>query len=843
MLSYADGGTYETVSIEKGIYNTDSSNCALVSTVSNLPYNKSANLRFDLAYGPLSEIGWSNPKREYFETTLEFDFALSGDYDSFAVLGRAVYVGKNSDGSWNYAEQKKGYKDNYFEYKSGAVYVDGSKVSGVTVNTSDFNTFKMVVKQELISSMESMSEHPRLIATADDFARVKALRTTDEMIASWVENTIKSADNLLKNTSYVKYSLDNRGTMLDISRKVLDRMLVLGFSSRITDDETKKQAYADRAYAELVAASEFPDWNSSAHYLDTAEMSFAFGLAYDWFYDIFTAEQKNHIVQTLKKSGLDTALAIYKGTASDPNWWVTSNINWNGVCNGGIGAAALAIAETDPQYSAEILYNALRASEYAWYEIAPDGAWEEGVSYWEYYMRYITYLMSAVNNSFDDGLNWLDYKGADKIGLFSTILSSDTGVYNFHDCPSGFISASAMYYISKMTGDNVLTLIRTNDILNKGFSKNVTDILWYNPELNNGELIYSADNYIRGAEAVTIRESWTDKNGMFAAFHGGVVSGSHMHYDTGSFVYDVNGIRWASDLGTDNYYVYALYGDDNIYRKRAEGHNIFVINPSDDPGQDKDGYGTVTEFESNDAGAYSVIDLTSCYDTYVTSAKRGIKTQDNKRSLIVRDELEFKGEYPIYWFVHSPVKAEKIEKISDNKFVITKSGKQVAMLIDTNLDDFEAYVMKAEPLETTSTPLGTQNQNTDFSKIAIKANASGKVYVTVKLMPVGEGYDENYIENKSISEWELPTEYKPEPVIEKTETGYSISINGNENDTREVYVFVCEDAERFSILDFWDGNLSELGKYNANVSTDKKIKVMLWEKQALKPLMDVKYSE
>ena len=286
-----------------------------------------------------------------------------------------------------------------------------------------------------------------------------------------------------------------------------------------------------------------------------------------------------------------------------------------------------------------------------------------------------------------------------------------------------------------------------------------------------------------------------------------------------------------------------MNGDDNIYRKRAEGHNIFVINPSDDPGQDKNGYGPITAFEENDMGSYSVVDLTSCYNSFVTSAKRGIKTQDNRRSVIVRDELELKAKYPVYWFMHSPVKADKIEKISNNKFIITKNGKQIAVLIDTNLDDFEAYVMKAEPLETTSTPLGQQNKNTNFSKIAIKANAGGKVYVTMKLMPVGEWYDEDYVENISISEWELPSEHIPEPVIEKTDGGYSISVNGNENDTTEVYMFVCEDAEKVSILDFWQGNLSQLDNYNVNVSTDRKIKVMLWEKRNMKPLMNVKYSQ
>ena len=45
-----------------------------------------------------------------------------------------------------------------------------------------------------------------------------------------------------------------------------------------------KPAYAERAWQELDAAAHFPDWNPR-HFLDTAEMTHAFAVAYDWLYD------------------------------------------------------------------------------------------------------------------------------------------------------------------------------------------------------------------------------------------------------------------------------------------------------------------------------------------------------------------------------------------------------------------------------------------------------------------------------------------------------------------------------------------------------------------------------
>jgi hypothetical protein len=34
----------------------------------------------------------------------------------------------------------------------------------------------------------------------------------------------------------------------------------------------------------------------------------------------------------------------------------------------------------------------------------------------------------------------------------------------------------------------------------------------------------------------------------------GTPNGSHAHMDAGSFVYETNGIRWAIDLGTEEYF-------------------------------------------------------------------------------------------------------------------------------------------------------------------------------------------------------------------------------------------------------------------------------------------------
>ena len=49
------------------------------------------------------------------------------------------------------------------------------------------------------------------------------------------------------------------------------------------------------------------------------------------------------------------------------------------------------------------------------------------------------------------------------------------------------------------------------------------------------------------------RSAWGDNNAAFFGVKGGKPDTSHGHMDIGSFVYEVNGVRWSVDLGNANY--------------------------------------------------------------------------------------------------------------------------------------------------------------------------------------------------------------------------------------------------------------------------------------------------
>ena len=75
--------------------------------------------------------------------------------------------------------------------------------------------------------------------------------------------------------------------LLAVCRAVLERILALAMAARLGDDP----AFARRAIDEMMAAAAFSDWNPT-HFLETAEMTFALAVGYDWLYDLLTDDER-----------------------------------------------------------------------------------------------------------------------------------------------------------------------------------------------------------------------------------------------------------------------------------------------------------------------------------------------------------------------------------------------------------------------------------------------------------------------------------------------------------------------------------------------------------------------
>jgi len=113
--------------------------------------------------------------------------------------------------------------------------------------------------------------------------------------------------------------------LLPVSRAVLERVQLLALSYRLSDDAR----FRDRCWQELAAAAAFTDWNPQ-HFLDTAEMTHALAIGYDWLFDQWSPEQRATLRTAIIEKGL-------KPSFGKEPWWIKVHHNWNQVCHGPTG--------------------------------------------------------------------------------------------------------------------------------------------------------------------------------------------------------------------------------------------------------------------------------------------------------------------------------------------------------------------------------------------------------------------------------------------------------------------------------------------------------------------------
>src|ERR1039457_3368228 len=148
--------------------------------------------------------------------------------------------------------------------------------------------------------------HPRLLATTEDFAQLKARVASGSQLQSWRTSLRSQAQEILS-ASPSRYEIPDGLRLLATSRRVVNRVYTLALLYRLDGE----QRYAERAWQELAAAASYPDWNPR-HFLDTAEMTHAFAIGYDWLYDVWTPEQRSTLRRAMIEKGFNPALKLYR---------------------------------------------------------------------------------------------------------------------------------------------------------------------------------------------------------------------------------------------------------------------------------------------------------------------------------------------------------------------------------------------------------------------------------------------------------------------------------------------------------------------------------------------------
>ncbi len=612
------------------------------------------------------------------------------------------------------------------------------------------------------------SSHPRIHINETQLLQIKEAIKTNDTMKKWSEDVFEIANNYVANKP-LEYEIADGVRLLPVSRAALERLECLAFAYLISDD-TK---YADKAVSEMINICSFPDWNPR-HFLDTAEMMRAVGTAYDWLYNYMTPEQRTQIKDGIIKHGLNQVLEDYNDVPERQRSykWAQSPEpdNWNLVCNGGSVIAALAIAEDNEQIASEVLDFAMDHIKKAILLYGPDGAWYEGPGYWEYATSYYVGFMSAIYSVYNQTFGYIETPGVAQTGYYISALSGSQGVFNFHDSARSLVNSPVLHFLGNMVNDASLSQIRMDYIKENDISGTVRDMIWYKPSSENKDVTMPKDFYYRDTEVASMRSGWNYSGSVMVGLHSGKIQVYHGQMDAGQFIIDAYGTLFANDMGADDYNI--KDNTWNLYRYRAEGHNTLVINPSTDGGQDLKAFPKINRFESDENSSFAITDLTQAYKVHAKNVKRGIKLTNNRKSIIVQDELDLFAPSEIKWFMHTPC---EIEIASDGKSARVKGDYRDMIVYLLNDIDAEFSVMKAEPLPTSPTN-SYQNKNANFRKLVLSMNDVTQTTIPVcfSFVASGESIDNLYSPDVvPLDKWELDDEGKQvkAPVLKNLKIG------------------------------------------------------------------------
>ncbi len=575
--------------------------------------------------------------------------------------------------------------------------------------------------------------HPRLLLNAEGFARLKAGVATDPVLARWQPKLAARGKKLLTEPVSA-YEIPDGKRLLATSRRVFDRVTTLAVLYRLDGD----RQWADRAWAELAAAARFQDWNPP-HFLDTAEMTAAFALGYDWLYDAWTEEQRAVLREAIVTHGLKPGYASYHEKPRPGfGWWTTAEHNWNQVCNGGLLLGALAVADEEPQLAGNMVHDAVASLPLAMKHFAPDGAWAEGPGYWSYAVAYNVMAVDSLDTALGKDFGLSASPGFDQAGFFPIHLSGATGLpFEFADCHpfrKPYINQPAMFWLARRFKQPAFAQYQL-----KASSAGAMDFIWYCPEMTAAKAPeLPLAKHFRNADIVCLRTAWNEPDALSAGFKAGDNRVNHGHLDLGDFEFDALGHRWIIDLGADDYNLPGFFGKDRwtYYRLRAEGHNTLVLGNlarPDKADQDPAAVTPITRFSGTDAPPRAVADLTAAYRHDATSVRRGLAL-DAKTGLLLRDEITRKTPGEIWSFLHT---AAAVTLAPGGRAAdLTLDGKHLTARL---LQPAHAVltVMDAAPLPASPHPKG-QAANPGVRKLAVHLTNATQATIVIQLTPQTE---------------------------------------------------------------------------------------------------------
>ena len=583
-------------------------------------------------------------------------------------------------------------------------------------------------QMKFLEDAKIVASHPRILLLTGEEQKIKETIKADTLWARIHQVIIDECENIIKLPVSERRKIGKR--LLFVSQEALRRIFYLSYAYRM---EGQKK-YLDHAEKEMLAISAFSDWNPS-HFLDVGEMTMALAIGYDWLYSSLSESSREIIKKAILQKGIDPSYG-------KDGWFLDSEHNWNQVCNAGISYGALAIHEDLPELTKMIIDRSIESIHKPMADYGPDGNYPEGYGYWEYGTSFNVMFLEAIQKAFGSDFGLTKLPGFMNTAFFrESMLGPINWNFNYGDAGQGGGFSSTMFWFSSKLNDPSLLWNEKQYIQDYSrFTRNrlLPALMIWAGNIRMNDIQPPKNNMFVGRGRTNIslmRTAWADPNAIFIGFKGGSPSSNHAHMDAGSFVMDANGVRWASDFGSQNYESLESKGVDLWNRKQESGrwqvfrYNNFVHNTLtiDNQLHRVDGFATITSHSSNPDFMNTVINLSPTFKGQLAESNRGVAIVD-KQYVVVRDEIRtLDKETNVRWTM---LTSADVKIAGKNTIELKKDGKKLKLQVVEPANVTMKTWTTVPPNE-----YDAPNPGTTLIGFEVKVPANSNAALLVKLIP------------------------------------------------------------------------------------------------------------
>ena len=535
-------------------------------------------------------------------------------------------------------------------------------------------------------------------------------------------DTVKNPYSALGNNGY------DGGGRNPFIVETTENIKLMAFAYQISGDEK----YAVLAYELYTSISLWTHW-APAYFLDCAEATANVAIAYDWLYNVWSdlGYDLAEVESVIYKNGLLTGYNYTNGIEFNESLlsnqgvysiYNTATDSWNVIGTSAMAITSLALLGTDylnngfvydanfnetesDRNTTELGYvkaalNLLVSNIESLYSIgldmyAPDGTFIESATKWSDATSSLMLLSWTLDGVLGTDLGFSDTWALDKTFYFAYQVEYKTTdgykYWAYNDAIGDVISTDFAYYAASVLEDITIAAIRTEQIGFKPVS--MWDILAYDPAYVTEDLDKTGSNFaldytLESCEGIISRSSWKE-NALYVGLMGNANDAPGGQVDAGNFVYANNGVMWFADLGAETHTVYGYseiayrYG---YYRHAGEGANIVLITTKVNEqvmpyGQAITGSSYISDYYSDENGMYAIVNTSDAYLDKVTSAKRGLLLTNNRKTVVVQDEIVFKDAEECAWVSQA---------VYDS--IAFSDGNRTALLSKTNENGQKVYL-------------------------------------------------------------------------------------------------------------------------------------------------------